>query len=56
VFSIALFVFWLPPDSCEKITLTVTILVALTVFLQFINEYTPKAAKSQPIIGKNFFF
>lgn len=43
--------FWLPPDSGEKITLTITILLALTVFLQLITEYTPKAAKSLPIIG-----
>jgi len=47
-------VFWLPPDSGEKITLTITILLALTVFLQFITEYTPKAAKTLPIIGLYF--
>ncbi len=52
--SIALFVFWLPPDSGEKITLTITILLALTVFLQLITEYTPKAAKTLPIIGLYF--
>ncbi|RNA21152.1 neuronal acetylcholine receptor subunit alpha-7 isoform X2 [Brachionus plicatilis] len=50
----ALFVFWLPPDSGEKITLTITILLALTVFLQLITEYTPKASKSLPIIGLYF--
>lgn len=52
--TIALFVFWLPPDSGEKITLTITILLALIVFLQFITEYTPKAAKTLPIIGLYF--
>ena len=46
--------FWLPPDSGEKITLTITILLALTVFLQLITEYTPKAAKTLPIIGLYF--
>ncbi len=51
---LALFVFWLPPDSGEKITLTITILLALIVFLQFITEYTPKAAKTLPIIGLYF--
>lgn len=51
---VALFVFWLPPDSGEKITLTITILLALIVFLQFITEYTPKAAKTLPIIGLYF--
>ena len=43
--------FWLPPDSGEKITLIITILLALTVFLQLITEYTPKASKSLPLIG-----
>lgn len=49
---LTLFVFWLPPDSGEKITLTITILLALTVFLQIISEYTPKASSNLPIIGK----
>ncbi|RNA21153.1 neuronal acetylcholine receptor subunit alpha-10-like [Brachionus plicatilis] len=52
--SLSLFVFWLPPDSGEKITLIITILLALTVFLQLITQYTPKAAKSLPIIGLYF--
>jgi hypothetical protein len=44
----------LPPDSGEKITLTITILLALTVFLQLVTEYTPKAAEALPIIGWYF--
>ncbi len=47
-------VFWIPPDSGEKITLTITLLLALTVFLQLITEYTPKSSKSLPIIGKPY--
>ena len=50
---LTLFVFWLPPDSGEKITLTITILLALTVFLQLISNYTPKASSNLPIIGKS---
>ena len=50
---LTLFVFWLPPDSGEKITLTITILLALTVFLQLISDYTPKASSNLPIIGKD---
>ena len=50
---LSLFVFWLPPDSGEKITLTITILLALTVFLQLISDYTPKASSNLPIIGKS---
>ena len=49
---LTLFVFWLPPDSGEKITLTITILLALTVFLQLISDYTPKASSNLPIIGR----
>ena len=48
---LTLFVFWLPPDSGEKITLTITILLALTVFLQLISDYTPKASSNLPLIG-----
>ncbi len=48
--------FLLPPESGEKITLTITILLALTVFLQLITEYTPKAAETLPIIGIYFNF
>ncbi|CAF3506938.1 unnamed protein product [Rotaria socialis] len=51
---LTLFVFWLPPDSGEKITLTITILLALTVFLQLISNYTPKASSSLPLIGIYF--
>ncbi|CAF2389439.1 unnamed protein product [Rotaria sp. Silwood2] len=51
---LTLFVFWLPPDSGEKITLTITILLALTVFLQLISNYTPKASSNLPIIGIYF--
>ncbi|CAF1018309.1 unnamed protein product [Didymodactylos carnosus] len=51
---LTLFVFWLPPDSGEKITLTITILLALTVFLQLITDYTPKASSNLPIIGIYF--
>jgi len=49
-------VFLLPPESGEKITLTITILLALTVFLQLITEYTPKASKTLPLIGLYFNF
>lgn len=52
---LTLFVFWLPPDSGEKITLTITILLALTVFLQLISDYTPKASSNLPIIGKKIY-
>ncbi|CAF0826925.1 unnamed protein product [Rotaria sp. Silwood1] len=51
---LTLFVFWLPPDSGEKITLTITILLALTVFLQLISNYTPKASSNLPMIGIYF--
>ncbi|KAL7667939.1 hypothetical protein ACOME3_008662 [Neoechinorhynchus agilis] len=51
---LTLFVFWLPPDSGEKVTLTITILLALTVFLQLISNYTPKASENLPIIGIYF--
>lgn len=46
----ALLVFWLPPESGEKISLSVTILLAITVFLLLIAETLPTQSSSVPLI------
>lgn len=48
--------FLLPPDSGEKITLGVTILLAFFVNSLVVSNYTPEATSDLPVIGNNRFF
>jgi len=43
--SLALFSFCLPTDSGEKVALTVSILLSLTIYLQIISNYVPKTER-----------
>jgi len=43
--------FWLPPDSGEKITLGITVLLAFSVFMLLVAENMPKTSDSTPLIG-----
>ncbi len=45
-------VFYLPPDSGEKVSLGVTVLLALTVFLLMVAETMPPQSESVPLIGE----
>eukprot|EP00918_Siedleckia_nematoides_P030065 GHVU01064930.1.p1 GENE.GHVU01064930.1~~GHVU01064930.1.p1 ORF type:complete len:516 (-),score=63.40 GHVU01064930.1:598-2145(-) len=47
---VAIFVFLLPPESGEKATLSVTLLLAYILALQVIMTYLPTSATSIPII------
>ena len=47
-----LLVFWLPPDSGEKISLGMSNLLALILFQQLIAESTPPLGDETPLIGK----
>jgi len=49
---IAVQVFWLPPDSEEKISLSITVLLAFSVFQFVVTELTPNSSDSTPIIGR----
>ena len=42
---LALFSFCLPIDSGEKITLTVSVLLSLSIYLQIISDYVPKTER-----------
>ncbi len=54
--SCSLLLFWLPPDSEEKITLGVTILLAFFVNSLVVSNYTPESASTLPVIGVYYTF
>lgn len=45
--------FWLPPDSGEKITLGITVLLAFSVFMLLIAESMPATSEFVPLIGES---
>ncbi len=47
---LALFSFWLPTDSGEKVALTVSVLLSLTIYLQTISNYVPKTERGSCIL------
>ncbi len=49
---INLLVFYLPPESGEKVSLGVTMLLALTVFLLIVADAIPPQSNSIPLIGR----
>ena len=48
--------FLIPPASGEKISLGVTTLLSMTVFLMAISDSMPPNSDSVPIIGLYFFY
>jgi len=52
--SMALLGFTLPPDSGEKLTLDVTVLLSLTVFLNTVSETMPNTSDAVPLISTYF--
>ena len=48
---LTLLVFFLPPDSGEKIALGITVLLAFSVFVLAIAEKMPETSDSIPLIG-----
>ncbi|KAF7706980.1 hypothetical protein HF521_018198 [Silurus meridionalis] len=49
-------VFYLPSDEGEKVTLSTSVLVSLTVFLLVIEEIIPSSSKVIPLIGEYLLF
>ncbi|XP_055972882.1 neuronal acetylcholine receptor subunit beta-3 [Sorex fumeus] len=49
-------VFYLPSDEGEKLSLSTSVLVSLTVFLLVIEEIIPSSSKVVPLIGEYLLF
>uniref|UniRef100_A0A8C6SEA0 Si:ch211-39a7.1 n=1 Tax=Neogobius melanostomus TaxID=47308 RepID=A0A8C6SEA0_9GOBI len=52
--SMTLLIFVLPADSGEKISLGITVLLSLTVFMLLVAEIMPATSDSVPLIGQYF--
>ncbi|XP_031567053.1 neuronal acetylcholine receptor subunit alpha-2-like isoform X2 [Actinia tenebrosa] len=52
--AFALLTFVLPPNTGERVTLVITTLLAMTVFMLMIAENTPTTSDVTPLIGKFF--
>jgi nicotinic acetylcholine receptor len=50
--ALTLLGFWMPPDSGEKVTLGLTVLLAFSVFMLLIAESMPATSFYVPLIGK----
>jgi hypothetical protein len=53
---LSVLLFFIPPDSDEKITLGVTILLAFFVNSLLVSNYTPEALSELPVIGVYYTF
>ena len=51
VMVLSFLVFYLPPESGEKVSLSVTSLLSLTFFLTLVAETTPPQSQVIPLIG-----
>ena len=56
IFSLAIFVFVLPSESGEKMSLCISVLLALTVFLLLISKLIPPTSLDVPLIGRFLIF
>ena len=48
---IALLMFWLPPESGEKVSLGITVFLAFSVLMFSLSDDLPESSDSFPIIG-----
>ena len=48
-------VYLLPPDSGEKVSLAVTLLLSYSVFLMMISENVPSTSTSVPLVGETVY-
>ncbi|XP_070572736.1 neuronal acetylcholine receptor subunit beta-4-like [Ptychodera flava] len=53
---LVMLVFCLPPDSGEKISLSISVLLALTVFQLLMAEIMPPTSSATPLVGKFLLF
>jgi nicotinic acetylcholine receptor len=50
--SVTILVFYIPASSGEKITMSITILNSLTIFLLLMAEINPPTSLAVPLLGK----
>ena len=50
--GVLLLIFLLPPDSGEKVSLGVNVLVAISVFLLLVAQNVPDTSDAVPLIGE----
>lgn len=48
---LTLMTFWLPPTSCEKVTLGLNVFLAFSMFMLLIAEEVPASSDAVPLIG-----
>ncbi|XP_050540524.1 acetylcholine receptor subunit alpha-like [Daktulosphaira vitifoliae] len=53
---LTIFVFYLPSDSNEKVTLSISVLLSLTVFFLLLAEIIPPTSLVVPLLGKFVLF
>ena len=56
MFSLSIFVFYLPTDACEKMTLSISILIGQTVFLTLLAKQTPETSLEIPLLSGYLLF
>jgi len=54
--SLSLFGFYMPADACEKVTLTITVLLSMMVFLLLVANILPDSSDGVPLISKYLLF
>lgn len=54
--SVTLVLFYMPANSGEKITMGMTILTSLNIFLLLVAEINPSTSLATPLIGKYLLF
>ena len=53
---LSVLVFYLPSDSGEKVSLSISILLSLTVFFLLLAEIIPPTSLAVPLLGKYLLF
>jgi nicotinic acetylcholine receptor len=56
IFVLSIFVFYLPTDACEKMTLSISILIGQTVFLTLLAKRIPPTSVEIPLLGGYLLF
>ena len=56
MFSLSIFVFYLPTEAYEKMTLSISILIGQTVFLTLVAKQTPETSLEIPLLSGYLLF